>query len=73
MAEIVNLRQARKRKSRTDEREAAAGNRARFGRTRAEKAIDAADRDRLDRTVDDAALPHGLSSELPDDETPRRD
>lgn len=73
MAEIVNLRQARKRKTRTDEREAAAGNRARFGRTRAEKAIDAADRDRLDRAVDGAALSPELPSALPDDETPRRD
>ena len=34
MADIVNLRAARKRKKRTDTEQAAAENRARFGRTR---------------------------------------
>ena len=37
MAEIVNLRQARKRKARLDKEAAAAENRIAFGRTKAER------------------------------------
>ena len=37
MAEIINLRQARKAKRRADAAEVAASNRARHGRTRAER------------------------------------
>lgn len=37
MAEIVNLRTARKRKARAAKEQAAAQNRTRFGRTRAER------------------------------------
>ena len=70
MAEIVNLRQARKRKARAADQEAAAENRARFGRTGAQKVRDQAERGRLDRTVDGARLPSGPGS---DDETPRSD
>lgn len=37
MSEIVNLRQARKRKARTEKETAAAVNRAKFGRTKGEQ------------------------------------
>jgi hypothetical protein len=37
MAEIINLRMARKRKRRDDKEQQSAANRAKFGRTRAEK------------------------------------
>ena len=37
MAEIVNLRRARKKKARAEKETRAAGNRVRFGRTKAEK------------------------------------
>ena len=53
MAEIVNLRQARKHRQRAEKEQQAAANRAKFGRTKAEKQrIDAEaslDRQRLDR------------------------
>lgn len=44
MAEIVNLRLARKRKARDDAAALAADNRARHGRTKAEKQRDLAER-----------------------------
>lgn len=37
MTDVINLRLARKRKARTDKARKAAGNRARCGRTKAEK------------------------------------
>ncbi|SFP87778.1 DUF4169 family protein [Sphingomonas rubra] len=54
MAEIVNLRRARKVKARATAEKQAAANRAAFGRTRAEKAQDAAERTRVDTTLDGA-------------------
>ena len=39
MTEIVNLRQARKRKSREDREHEAAANRARFGRGKADRKL----------------------------------
>lgn len=54
MAEIVNLRRARKAKARTDAAARAAANRAAFGRTRQEKAADKAEGERRDRTLDGA-------------------
>lgn len=48
MSEIVNLRQARKRRDRAAEERQAADNRRRFGRDKAQKAADgAAEADRL--------------------------
>ena len=52
MADIVNLNQARKAKA--DDKSRAAENRARFGRTKAEKALDAARADKLRRDLDGA-------------------
>jgi len=54
MAEILNLNQARKAKAKTDAKAKAAENRARFGRTKADKALDAARADRLQRALDGA-------------------
>lgn len=52
MAEIVNLRTARKRKARGEREDQASENRARFGKTKAERQKDTAtkelDRKRLD-------------------------
>ena len=52
MAEIVNLRRARKDKARQQRESAAAANRRRFGRTKAEKAADKDAQDRSQREVD---------------------
>lgn len=54
MAEILNLNQARKAKAKTDAKAKAAENRAKFGRTKADKALDAARADRLKRDLDGA-------------------
>jgi Domain of unknown function (DUF4169) len=52
MAEIVNLRQHRKRKVRARKEEAAAENRARFGMTKAERERNAATRAKEQRNLD---------------------
>lgn len=54
MAEILNLNQARKAKAKTDAKTKAVENRAKFGRTKADKALDAARADRLKRDLDGA-------------------
>jgi hypothetical protein len=45
MAEIINLRQARKQKARAEKEARADGNRIAFGRTKAEKNLTKAERD----------------------------
>jgi hypothetical protein len=52
MAEIVNLRRARKDKTRQQRESEADANRRRFGRTKAEKAADKDAQDRSQREVD---------------------
>lgn len=52
MAEIVNLRQARKRKARAEQEAQAAENRVRFGRCQAEKRASRAARDKAARELD---------------------
>ena len=52
MAEIVNLRRARKDKGRQQRESEADANRRRFGRTKAEKAADKDVQDRARREVD---------------------
>ena len=52
MAEIINLRRARKAKEREADATKASENRARFGRTKAEKEIDKAQKLRADRLLD---------------------
>lgn len=55
-AEIVNLRQARKARARATAATEAAGNRAKFGRTKARKAIEADEAARRARLLDGAKL-----------------
>lgn len=52
MTEIVNLRQARKAKARAEREAEAAANRARFGRTKADKAAEEARRKLAERQLD---------------------
>jgi hypothetical protein len=54
MAEILNLNQARKARAKTDAKAKAAENRAKFGRAKADKALDAARADKLQRDLDGA-------------------
>ena len=52
MAELVNLNRVRKAKKREDEARQAEANRIRFGRTKAEKARDAAEGAKLEAELD---------------------
>ena len=52
MAEIVNLRRARKDKARQQRESEADANRRRFGRTKAEKAADKGAQERTRRDID---------------------
>ena len=52
MAEIINLRKSRKVKARAEKEAAAEENRAKAGRTKAEKAVGAAQKDLTERTLD---------------------
>ena len=57
MGEIVNLRQARKQRTRAEKEKTAEGNRLAFGRTKAEKASTQAERDKATRALDGHRLP----------------
>ncbi|HEX7743525.1 MAG TPA: DUF4169 family protein [Sphingobium sp.] len=52
MAEIINLRQARKARVRADKARVADANRAKFGRTKAERQAQADEAQRLDRKLE---------------------
>ncbi|WP_243371725.1 DUF4169 family protein [Microvirga solisilvae] len=52
MAEIINLRQARKNKARADKEARADQNRITFGRTKAEKELTKAERELAQRRID---------------------
>lgn len=54
MGDIINLKAARKARARDQSAAQAAENRARFGRTRTEKAAERAAADALRRTLDQA-------------------
>ncbi len=56
MAEIVNLRRARKRKTREEKEARAADKRTRFGRTKAEKRETEGSRARSDESLDGKKL-----------------
>jgi hypothetical protein len=56
MAEIVNLRRARKKKARAEKDARAAGKRTRFGRTKAEKREAAAERTHTGQSLDGKKL-----------------
>ncbi|EIM27996.1 DUF4169 family protein [Microvirga lotononidis] len=52
MAEIINLRQARKKKARTEKEVRATENRIAFGRTKAEKNLSRAEQDLAQSRLD---------------------
>jgi hypothetical protein len=52
MADIINLRTARKQKARTEKEAQAAENRVLFGRTKAEKLNQAAEKARAEKVID---------------------
>jgi hypothetical protein len=52
MAEIINLRTARKNKVRTEKAATAAQNRAKYGRTKTEKLKEATEKSRSEQHVD---------------------
>ncbi len=56
MGNVVSFRQARKAKARAAKETQAAANRAAFGRTKAQKAKDAAEQARKDALLDGAKL-----------------
>lgn len=56
MGDVINLRQARKQRRRDEKNETAAANRAKFGRTAAEKANDTKIAERLRDQIDHAKL-----------------
>ncbi len=57
MAEIINLRRARKQRARTEADDKAAQNRIDFGRGKAERALTQAQRDKAARALDGHRLP----------------
>src|SRR5258708_33374514 len=65
MADIVNLKRARKDKARREHERGAAANRQRFGRTKAQKAADQDATARSRRSLDDKRLLPGKSDEDP--------
>ncbi len=54
MSEIVNLRQARKRAERTKQETDAATNRAKFGRTKADRKLAEAEAEKARKSLDGA-------------------
>jgi hypothetical protein len=54
--EVVNLNQARKKRKRAEDEASAAANRARFGRTKAEKSLAAAQADMAARRLEGLRL-----------------
>ena len=56
MAEVINLRLARKAKQRTDKAREAEANRAKFGQTKAQKTLRQQESDRAERLLDGAKL-----------------
>ena len=67
MAEIVNLRRARKAQARAAKGTLAADNRARFGRTKAEKRATEAERGRAETRLDGKKLADRPCPEAPPD------
>ncbi len=57
MADIVNLRRARKQRARQDAEAQAQQNRIAFGRTKAERSLTQAQADKAERTLDGHRLP----------------
>ena len=55
-ADIVNLRQFRKQKARSEKEKSAEANRLQFGRTKAEKNLTRALNDKAEKTLDQGKL-----------------
>ena len=66
MAEIINLRRVRKQRARQEAEQQAQQNRITFGRTKAERSLTDAERDKAARTLDG----HRLASPPDDEPTP---
>ena len=56
MAEIINMRQARKAKARAEAEKTASDNRVKFGRTKAEKSLAKAEKALQDKRIDGQRL-----------------
>jgi hypothetical protein len=56
MAEVINLRQARKQKARADKDQKAAENRTQFGRSRHEKTVTRALKAQVEKALDQGKL-----------------
>lgn len=56
MADVINLRQARKQKARAENDRKATENRAQFGRTKHEKAVTRALRAKVEKALDQGKL-----------------
>lgn len=65
-ADIVNLNKARKRKARIERDAQAAENRVRFGRSKAERLRDAAERQRSAREIEGARRHSGKPADADD-------
>ncbi|KAA5606935.1 DUF4169 family protein [Roseospira marina] len=70
MAEIINLRQARKQRGRADKAQTAADNRARHGRTKGERERDSTTRSKAERDLDAHRLDGPDRTDDPPDEPP---
>jgi hypothetical protein len=55
-ADVINLRQARKQKARSDKEQTAAENRAQFGRPKHEKAVTRALKAKVEKALDQGKL-----------------
>ena len=66
MAEIINLRLARKARARRDEQNAADANRRLHGRTRSEKLRDKAEAERLSKHLDQSKLNRETGGKITD-------
>jgi hypothetical protein len=56
MADVINLNKARKAQAKATGKQAAAQNRAKFGRTGADKSLEAARKAKADQALDGAKL-----------------
>jgi len=68
MAEIVNLRMARKARNRARAEQQAQENRAKFGRTKAQKANERAEAERLAREIEGARRETDDGADRPESE-----
>lgn len=69
MGNVINLRQARKAKARDDHARQAEANRAKFGRTKAQRAADEGEERRREQMLDSSRLEKGDGSDGDETET----